>query len=435
MTDRAVLWLEEVIATHGTTEGPGRVRIPLSQAALARATARSAGTVTYYVRCLGPLIERRDGTLIVDIAALAERRDMRRRRRTELSRRLIRRFGQLTADGSASELIDGDGPPTVREMAEEVGLAPSSVQRHLHALQDDGRAARQGGRLTLTSEDTANVSSENVTSTRVAADVVAGLSSAVASLADTARQLTDLAQQLLVLARSETEPANICAPKFAREEPVCAPNFAGFAREENNQTSSVQEKERKLSFFSERSSREFACEDSRDFADSLSREQLDTALVPLHEACKRYGNKPGFLDENGRRYLSRLSVDQLHAGVDQVIRKLKANTAIDRPFGLLVARAKVGDVEFFTPPPASPEIAVAEPEETDSARDHSDSDPAVDEAIARLSAAELDALDAEIATSLSPATLERLRGRPAQMARLRRLAWQRRGGDEPQEVQ
>lgn len=154
MADRAVLWLEEVIASHGTTDGPGRVRIPLSQAALARATARSAGTVTYYVRCLGPLIERRDGVLIVDIAALAERRDNRRGRRAEVADQLTRRFDQATADGSTIELVDGDGPPTVREMAQEVGLAPSLVQRHLHALETDGRAARHGRYLTLASEAT-----------------------------------------------------------------------------------------------------------------------------------------------------------------------------------------------------------------------------------------------------------------------------------------
>src|SRR5512143_3294404 len=134
MADRAVLWLEEVVASHGTTEECGRVRIPLSQAALARATARSAGTVSYYMRCLGPLIERRDGALIVDIAALAERRAQRRQRRAEVADQLTRRFGQATADGSSIELVDGDGPPTVREMARGVGLAPSSLQRHLHAL-------------------------------------------------------------------------------------------------------------------------------------------------------------------------------------------------------------------------------------------------------------------------------------------------------------
>src|SRR5512146_2600052 len=152
MADRAVLWLEEVIASHGTTDGPGRVRIPLSQAALARATARSAGTVSYYVRCLGPLIERRDGALIVDIAALAERRTKRRQRRAQVAEQLSRRFGQLTADGSAIELVDGDGPPTVREMAENLGLAPSSVQRHLHALEGDGRAAPDGQHPTLIAE-------------------------------------------------------------------------------------------------------------------------------------------------------------------------------------------------------------------------------------------------------------------------------------------
>ncbi|HLZ36605.1 MAG TPA: hypothetical protein VKP64_02350 [Mycobacteriales bacterium] len=142
MADRAVHWLEEVIARHGTSEWPGRVRIPLSQAALARATARSAGTVSYYMRCLGPLVERRDGALIVDVAALAERGAIRRQRRTEVAEQLSRRFGQVTADGSAIELIDGAGPPTVREMAAGLCLAPSSVQRHLRALQGDGRAAR-----------------------------------------------------------------------------------------------------------------------------------------------------------------------------------------------------------------------------------------------------------------------------------------------------
>src|SRR5512135_2940694 len=139
----------EVIASHGTTEGPDHVRIPLSQAALARATARSGGTVSYYLRCLGPLVERRDGALVVDLVGLAERRAMRRQRRTEVAEQLSRRFGQLTADGCAIELVDGDGPPTVREMAAGLGLAPSSVQRHLRALQGDGRAARDGRRLTL----------------------------------------------------------------------------------------------------------------------------------------------------------------------------------------------------------------------------------------------------------------------------------------------
>jgi DNA-binding transcriptional regulator YhcF (GntR family) len=423
MADRAVLWLEEVVASHGTIEECGRVRIPLSQAALARTTARSAGTVSYYMRCLGPLIERRDGALIVDIAALAERRATRRRRRVEVADHLIRRFGQATADGSALELVDGDDPPTVREMAQDLGLAPSSVQRHLRSLQGDGRAARQGRRLTLASEAT-----ENVVSSPVAVDVVAGLSAAVASLAETARQLADLAQQLLALTQSEAQPANICAPQFAREDDLRA-EVRGFASEEETQTSSDQEKERKLSVFSEKSSRKFAREDSRDFAETPSREQLDVLLAPLHEACKRYGNKPGFLDENGRRYLSRLREDQLRAGVDQVIRKLKANVAIDRPFGLLVARAKAGDLEFFTPPPTPPPPEAApEPNPTVAA-----DDPLDDDAIAALSPAELEDLDAEIAAGLSPAIVERVQARPAQLARLRRLAWRRRNDAERKE--
>src|SRR5512135_2423437 len=152
MADRALLWLNDVIARHGRAEGPGRVRIPLSQAALARATARSAGTVSYYLRCLGPLVERRDGALVVDIAALTERRTERRQRRAQVAERLTRRFGQVTADGSAIELVDGDGPPTVRQMARELGLAPSSTQRHLRVLENDGGAARDGRRRTLTTD-------------------------------------------------------------------------------------------------------------------------------------------------------------------------------------------------------------------------------------------------------------------------------------------
>ncbi|HLZ36606.1 MAG TPA: hypothetical protein VKP64_02355 [Mycobacteriales bacterium] len=263
----------------------------------------------------------------------------------------------------------------------------------------------------------------------MASNVVAGLSAAVTSLSDTARRLTDLAQQLLALAHPDAGPANICAPVFAREDPICAPKFADLAREERTQPSFEQEKERKLSVFSEKSPRDFAREDSPDFAGSLSRDQLDALLAPLSEACKRYGNKPGFLDDNGRRYLSRLSEDQLRAGVDQVIRKLRANTAIDRPFGLLVARAKAGDVEFFTPPPTPPpppEAATAEPEQPDP-----DAEAALDDLIAALPPAELAALDAELAASLSPATLERLRSRPAQLARLRRLAWCQRQDSDP----
>jgi DNA-binding transcriptional regulator YhcF (GntR family) len=416
VADRAVRWLEEVIAGHGTSEGRGRVRIPLSQAALARATARSAGTVSYYLRCLGPLVERRDGALIIDVAALAERGAKHRQRRTEVAEQLSRRFGQLTADGCAIELVDGAGPPTVREMAADLSLAPSSVQRHLRALEGDGRAARDSRRLILAAED-----SDKVASTPVASNVVAGLSAVVASLADTARRLTDLAQQLLTLAQPGSGAANVCAPEFADR-----------AREERTQPSFDQEKERKLSVFPERSPRHFARKESRDFAGLLSRDQLDALLAPLSEACKRYGNKPGFLDENGRRYLSRLSEDQLRAGVDQVIGKLRANTAIDRPFGLLVARAKAGDVGFFapppTPPPAPPEAATAEPEQP-----APDAEAALDGVVAALPPAELAALDAEIAPSLSPATLERLRSRPAQLARLRRLAWQRHHTSEPKE--
>jgi hypothetical protein len=272
---------------------------------------------------------------------------------------------------------------------------------------------------------------QNVAPSAVASDIVAGLSAAVASLAETTRQLTELASQLLDLAQSKSGPVNICAPKFAREDHLRA-EVRDFAREDRTQASTDQEKERKLSVFLEDDSRNLAREHSREFAGLLSREQLDALLVPLHEACKRYGNKPGFLDENGRRYLSRLTEDQLGAGVNQVIRKLKANTAIDRPFGLLVARARAGDIEFFTPsptpPPPSSDQATTEPEVAEAA-----ADPAADDAIAALSPAELKALDAEIAASLSPATLARLRDRPAQLARLRRVAWRRQGGSVREE--
>lgn len=122
----------------------------ISQTALARALGVSAGTVSYHLRALGPIVlQRRRGVLVfdadaLDAAHLASDPEVTGRAR-ELAGRLAMRLGAGAEQGIALMSRRRPGrPAAVREMAETLGMSPSALRGHLARLVAAGAIECRG---------------------------------------------------------------------------------------------------------------------------------------------------------------------------------------------------------------------------------------------------------------------------------------------------
>ncbi|MDP8928023.1 MAG: helix-turn-helix domain-containing protein, partial [Actinomycetota bacterium] len=146
----ALAFLDEVVTT---TPAHSCGRIAMTQAELARRTGRSAGTVAYYLAQAGPdVVTKRRGGVVVDVHALGAARaevGRRRRRRDEVADILADTWGMPLDAGGVELLTEAGSPPTLADIADQLGVARSTAQRHVAELDAQGRLRRRGGRLFL----------------------------------------------------------------------------------------------------------------------------------------------------------------------------------------------------------------------------------------------------------------------------------------------
>lgn len=404
----ALAWLDQTLDTHGEVLADGRVRVRRSQAALAAEAGCSAGTISYYLRVLGHAVSatRGDG-LVVDPQALGridgfdELARRRRRRGEDVAEVLAKRWGQPADTAGCIELVDDDGrAPTVRLMAAALGLNPSTTQRHLDALNREGRLLRRGRRLYLCAPEQGRAGPAGDDAVTPAAPTAGAPHSGHASdpellalLANTAGALVRVAEDLASLGRDLLDIAahNVAVgsdtanndPRLARA-PVaairdCAPRFADAVSSE----ASRKVDRGFLPSFVPRTAEQLRDdvrgsrgEDTPEpaplprISTSSTAEEVTAALAPLQRACERLA-LPSVVDQRGRRWLSHYSSVELERGVTQVLRQLERGAALATPMGLLVSKAKAGEDDFFAPAPIAPspaswsEPAIAEPEQID----------------------------------------------------------------------
>ena len=403
----ALAWLDQTLDTHGEVLADGRVRVRHSQATLAEEAGCSAGTISYYLRVLGHAVSvsRRDG-LVIDPAALDrdyrvdEVARRRRRRSEEVVEVLAKRWGRAADSAGRIELLDGDDrTPTVRLMAAALGLNPSTTQRHLDALNREGRLLRRGRRLYLCAPGpgpAGSVGDDPATKAAPAAgapyaghrhdpELLALLATTAGALARVAEDLASLGRDLLDIAGRNAAVGSAAAnsaPRLARAQIAeirdCAPRIAGAVPSEDPRKTD-------RGFLSSSSPR--TAEQLRDDVRGVRGEtaepavlrrigtcstaaEIDVALSPLQRTCERMA-LPSVVDQRGQRWLSRYSPAELERGVTQVLRQLEHGAALAAPMGLLVSKAKAGEDGFFAPAPTDlnpacwPEPILPEPEQVD----------------------------------------------------------------------
>jgi AraC-like DNA-binding protein len=422
----ALAFLDGAIARHGRPLGPDRVLIPRSQADLAAEAGRSAGTVAYYVGQLGGVVSREPNGLVVDVAALSAARQRARTphspRNDDVARELAAAFGDESEVPARLRDVDGR-PPTLRSMATALGLSPSTTQRHLGHLLSSGRLQREGRWLLLW--PLGAPPPQTATSTALEPAQVTAL--LAESLVRVAQELQQLAGHL-VAGDGSTVPDG---PRTARAHLALVPaGFRGVAS--RGSCFGVEEEERKLSpYLEDRDLRaEVRGPGLRDGTTQRSvqlsdRPTIEHAIQPLVALCERL-RLPVALNAEGRRWLGLYSAEELRRGAEEISRHLQGpGPAITRPLGLLVAKAKRGEEEFFSPPP-SPAPPPPRPVLDEAGT------PAADEeavtAVAAMTADELAALDEQICASgvLKGRFLRTAQGDPAVWDMYRQRAWRRR---------
>lgn len=414
MSDSALDWIEKVVANLGISENATQVRISHSQAELARRTQRSAGTISYYLRNLVPIVERGDSALIVNIAALAERRKSRQMQRTQIVRDISQQQSEMTADGTSIETAN-----SLRSMAKLAGRSAGTVHKQLRGLENDGLLDRSNGRFSL-------IEDEPKPTPAVNDELLPVLVETISALAEITARLTSLAERVIdITSGSDVEPANPRerATNFADEPANCATNFAAFAGANNTQNFSDLKKERKLlSFSKERDPRTTSREPSRPVAGSrLEKNTIREIVKPLEDACRKAaGVTISELDDSGLRMLEGLTQEELRAGVGNALSRLRSGHS-NSPLGLLCAKARSRDKEFFAVRVAAASVSAPDVEIT-----RVEVDIEADAAVAAMSNDQLAVLDEVIAAEFSPQGMERARKRPEQMNRMRRDAWRKR---------
>ena len=146
---------------------------------------------------------------------------------------------------------------------------------------------------------------------------------------------------------------------------------------------------------------------------------------------------PHLVDEEGRRWLSLYSAEELARGAAEVLRLLNNEGTLRSPLGLLVAKAKRGDESFFAEP------ATVAPKQADwlVVEEEGQEELFVDEeaahAVAAMEPEELAQLDDAVRRRLRLARLwESVSADPAQLAlhrcRTMRERWQSRAAEAGQ---
>ena len=425
---RALAFIDDALSRHGRPQGPDTVVVPCSQAELAAEAGRSAGTIAYYLNQLAGVVRREPDGLVVDLVTLAAARqrclEERRPRTAEVARQLAASFG--SGPEVPIRLVDGAGrPPRLRTVAAALGLSPSTAQRHLDALIAAGRLRRQANALLLWPEgsEPAVVTPPPATVPGPVADAHGLIGS---SLLRVAQELEQLAKTLLSGSAGGTEVPRTSRARLA----LVSDETRGFAAHGPFRGSKELDREASPSLTEDPSR---APVRGSGFADQQTptttrttlrtdRDGIERSVAPLVALCDRL-RLPVSLNDEGRRWLALYREDELNRGVEEVLRQLRGQgPEISRPLGLLVAKAKRGEEDFFAAPPLPPVAALPQ-----LAPEAEAEDAEAMEAVAAMAAPELEALDAEIRASVRrPRLLEAAEADPKVWDGYRQRAWRAR---------
>jgi hypothetical protein len=370
----ALAFLDEVVTTT-TAHSCGR--IAMTQAELARRTGRSAGTVAYYLAQAGPdIVTKRRGGVVVDVHALGAARAQhagRRRRRDEVADVLADTWG-MPVDGGGVELRTAAGrAPTLAEIADQLGVARSTAQRHVTELDAQGRLRRRGGRLFLDLADTGTppASSHPSPAPTVAgvdgSATAAGLPESVSPqmVVDIAHGLLEMCERLTtvaehLLATAEGPRTSTRSPRERGAQTAGSRDDAGPVADGSSFSSTEQA--RKLAYLS--ANTEDLRADVRGRVGTpldqvpaenaqLTDPQIDELLSPLTTACREYGLLD-VIDHRGRRQLRSLKAEELSQAATRLERQLRTGYRLRSPLGVLVRAAMNGDHDLFGLPSSNP---------------------------------------------------------------------------------
>lgn len=410
---RALAWAWDVLVRLGQPAGGSLVRIPLTQRQLAEEAGCSAGTISWYLRCLGPAVRSSDVVVVLDRLALSQMDSDRPSsqpspRCSAVGDQLVDAFGRPGPGGRTDLSVTRHGrtrPASLADMAQQLGMTRSSVHRHLQALERSGRFGRDG-RCRFASAEPPMSDARGNQPVRDPAPARSGSTASpeprvmalVEQLADLALAATRLAEQLL----GEARPGPAHGPRDPgaqsaelRAKPVASRPSGSSGSDLTDETSpqSHQSEPR------ERPARETVRAEESRRVEPVALPQL---LQPLLAECERRG-LPTVTDARGlAEALEPYTAEQIAGAARRLVADLVGGAPMRSPIAILVRKARDGDSYYFAAPGRS-----AQPAPPPALEVIEDAGGLFDDLFARAAA---DDEAASALASLAPAERQRIEG-------------------------
>ena len=387
----ALAFASQAIAQYGEPVGsrPDRVCIRLSQQELARRSRCAPSTVSWYLRSLGSAVVTRRGGVVFDVEALAGLRDTKRLapRTAVVERELLASFARPTGDDSQVELLVGDPtnprPPSLQDLATQLGVNRSSAHRHISALEAAGRFRRDGRRLyAVTGPATTKeplVDIDPSTAPPLGAVTPQQVMELLDKVTELLAMVATMANGLLSPAQSAIDGAHdprICCAQTADGAQLRAAAVAVRTRGFSSKEPLTDKTDVEITSNHSASSREDprphdeqrAGRSRIDLPPDWTPDQLPELLAPLLEACERLG-LPGVSD--GQRVVEAMrpyQAGQIAAAARLMAADLGAGAPMRSPIAILVAKADNRDPYYFRNPapqtePSRPAMVVEDDEQ------------------------------------------------------------------------
>jgi len=444
---RALAWAWDVLVRYGRPDGGSLVRVPLTQRQLAEKAGCSAGTISWYLRCLGPAVHRSDVDLVLDRVALGAMETESAvlepsPRCTAVGDELVAAFGRPGPGGRVDLVVVRHGrsqPASLADMAQHLAMTRSSAHRHLQALERSGRFGRDGRWHFAVAEPAPHRSQPDPAPVRLAATPEPRVLALVEQLVDLAQAVTRLAEEVLGEAARPTGAhgarADAAQTTELRAVPVASGSRVSSLSDLTDETSSQSSHSPRR----EPSAREpVRAEGSR----SVDPVELPQLLAPLLVECERR-RLPTVTDARGlAEALAPYTAGQIAGAACRLAADLAAGAPMRSPIAILVSKARDGDTGYFaamssaptaTPvPPPAIEVIAEDSDVLDDIFARASADAEAARALAALSPTERGCID-DIAEERARAAMGPYRGRHPQGLELwRRIVWRERsaGGAE-----
>lgn len=471
---RAVAWAWDAILAHGQpVAGPGDlVRIPLSQSELAGIEGCSAGTIAWYLRCLGSAIPLRRGGIVIDRHLLSQLDEdhapqATTARTASIGQDIIESFSRPSPDGSGLELVCNGRPPSLADLAQHLGLNRSSAHRHVASLERAGRLERRGRRLYVVptpglvldsppsaqpahdGHETHQVRDQSREDPMYRSDPAAPSPvfhertlSLLEGITGLLRDVTEMTKHLLDQASPDHDPRTTSAhnPRIVsaqntsghplRAAPVAGSSFdVDLIDEIEPEVKSNQMTPRASDSREEPTARGPSSRGIGDWSD----DELPGLLRPLLDECRGRG-LPGVSDRDRViRSLRSYSAEQVGGAALQMAADLRSGAPMKSPIAILIRKAEDRDPYYF--PEVRTRPATPPPQITDD-RDEIDEEALA--AVASLGTSEMEQLDQAVAAHLykllGPGMAKAAMATSATLAYWRPVVWRQDAGGSSSEA-